>query len=83
MNSMLTNFIPCCAEERILRQEFQVEHGQYIPEDFCLHVENLPNRWTVTTWNDEPLETLPTIVDDVVEEVSTHNACLGKDLRND
>ncbi|PIL29794.1 hypothetical protein GSI_08000 [Ganoderma sinense ZZ0214-1] len=55
-------------EERILRQEFQAEHGQYIPEDFCLHVENLPNRWTVTTWNNEQLETLPAIADDVIEE---------------
>ncbi|KAI1797380.1 autophagy protein Apg17-domain-containing protein [Ganoderma leucocontextum] len=55
-------------EERILRQEFQAEHGQYIPEDFCLYVENLPNRWTVSTWNNEPLETLPTIDVDLIEE---------------
>lgn len=61
----------------MLRQEFQVEHGQYIPEDFCLHVENLPNRWAITTLNNEQLETLPSIADDVVEEVSFHEACDG------
>ncbi|KAI0714454.1 autophagy protein Apg17-domain-containing protein [Cerioporus squamosus] len=55
-------------EERLLRAEFQAEHGQYIPEDFCLYVENPPNRWTVSTWNNEPLETLPVIENDLIEE---------------
>ena len=52
-----------------MRQEFQAEHGQYIPEDFCLYVENLPNGWTVSTRNNEPLETLPVIEADLIEEV--------------
>ena len=56
-------------EERILRAQFQAEHGQYIPEDVCLYIENPPNRWTVSTWNDEPLETLPEIEKDLIEEV--------------
>ena len=64
----------------MLRQEFQAEHGQYIPEDFCLHVENLPNRWAITTLNDEQLETLPSIADDIVEEVSIHEACHDDEL---
>ncbi|KAJ8456957.1 hypothetical protein ONZ51_g11814 [Trametes cubensis] len=55
-------------EERILRAQFQAEHGQYIPEDVCLYIENPPNRWTVSTWNDEPLETLPEIENDLIEE---------------
>ncbi|RPD61104.1 hypothetical protein L226DRAFT_486215 [Lentinus tigrinus ALCF2SS1-7] len=55
-------------EERLLRAEFQAEHGQYIPEEICLYVENPPNRWTVSTWNDEPLETLPVIENDLMEE---------------
>ena len=64
----------------MLRQEFQAEHGQYIPEDFCLHVENLPNRWAITTLNNEQLETLPSIADDIVEEVSTHEVCHDDEL---
>ncbi|KAH9902806.1 autophagy protein Apg17-domain-containing protein [Cubamyces lactineus] len=55
-------------EERILRAQFQAEHGQYIPEDVCLYIETPPNRWTVSTWNDEPLETLPEIENDLIEE---------------
>ncbi|CDO77390.1 hypothetical protein BN946_scf184835.g12 [Trametes cinnabarina] len=55
-------------EERALRAAFQAQHGQYIPEDVCLYIENPPNRWTVTTWNDEPLETLPEIENDLIEE---------------
>ncbi|KAI0768076.1 autophagy protein Apg17-domain-containing protein [Trametes elegans] len=55
-------------EERMLRAEFQTEHGQYIPEDVCLYIENPPNRWTVSTWNDEPLETLPEVEAEFVEE---------------
>ena len=61
-----------------MRQEFQAEYGQYIPEDFCLYTENLPNRWTGSTWDSEPLETLPTIADDLIEEVSTQKSCRGQ-----
>ncbi|KAI0649281.1 autophagy protein Apg17-domain-containing protein [Trametes meyenii] len=55
-------------EERMLRADFQAEHGQYIPEDVCLYIENPPNRWTVSRRNDEPLETLPEVEADMVEE---------------
>ncbi len=59
----------------MLRAEFQAEHGQYIPEDFCLYVENPPNRWTIKTWNNEPLETLPVIENDLLEEVGPVYTC--------
>lgn len=55
----------------MLRSDFQAEHGQYIPEDLCLCIENLPNRWTVSTWNDESLETLPEVEAELVEQVRT------------
>ena len=58
-----------------MRQEFQTENGQYIPEDFCLYVENQPNRWTISTWNNEPLETLPVIDPDLIEEVCIVLVC--------
>lgn len=53
----------------MLRSDFQAEHGQYIPEDLCLCIENLPNRWTVSTWNDESLEALPEVEAELVEQV--------------
>ena len=57
-------------EERLIRADFKAEHVQYLPDDFCLHVDNLPNCWVVTTANNEPLETLPIIEQDLIEEVS-------------
>jgi autophagy-related protein 17 len=41
--STLTNFV----EERTLRESFKVEHGDHLPDDLCLAVENLPTRWEV------------------------------------
>ncbi|KAI0749561.1 autophagy protein Apg17-domain-containing protein [Daedaleopsis nitida] len=60
-------------EERLLRAEFQGEHAQYLPEDFSLCVENAPNRWTISTWNNEPLETLPTLDDDLIEQAKVRS----------
>ena len=73
---------PCCTEERSLRAEFQAEHGQYIPDDFCLYVENPPNRWVVSTWNSEPVESMPAVENDILEEVSTLPGILGDELLN-
>ncbi|KAI9000558.1 autophagy protein Apg17-domain-containing protein [Trametes punicea] len=66
--NMIAELDSMVEEERILRAEFQAEHGQYIPEDVCLYIENPPNRWMVSTWNDEPLETLPNIESDLIDE---------------
>ncbi|EIW57328.1 uncharacterized protein TRAVEDRAFT_169021 [Trametes versicolor FP-101664 SS1] len=65
------------AEERVLRSDFQAEHGQYIPEDLCLCIENLPNRWTVSTWNDESLETLPEVEAELVEQAKQRTSGIG------
>ena len=64
---------PHVTEERVLRAEFQAEHAQYIPEDLCLFVENMPNQWTISTLNDEPLEALPLIDNDLIQDVSSYN----------
>ena len=58
-------------EERAKRADFQAEHAPYIPEDLCLYVENPPNRWSISTSNNEPLETLPAIENDLIQIVST------------
>ncbi|KAH9856475.1 autophagy protein Apg17-domain-containing protein [Lenzites betulinus] len=64
----ITELDTMVAEERARRSGFQAEYGQYIPEDVCLYIENLPNRWTISTWHDEPLETLPEVEPDLIEE---------------
>ena len=64
------NILMALTEERNLRAEFQAEHSVYIPEDFCLHVEKPPNRWIISTVNNEPLETLPAVESDLIQEVS-------------
>ncbi|KAI9061011.1 hypothetical protein FKP32DRAFT_1654906 [Trametes sanguinea] len=66
--NMIAELDTMVEEERGLRAAFQAQHGQYIPEDVCLYIENPPNRWTVSTWDDEPLETLPEIETDLIEE---------------
>lgn len=67
----------------MLRSDFQAEHGQYIPEDLCLCIENLPNRWTVSTWNDESLEALPEVEAELVEQVRTRCPAKGIFLRHE
>jgi autophagy-related protein 17 len=34
-------------EERALRDAFKAEHGEHLPDDLCLAVENAPTRWDV------------------------------------
>ncbi|KAI0787917.1 autophagy protein Apg17-domain-containing protein [Fomes fomentarius] len=77
VSTMMSQLDAMAEEERVLRAEFQAEHGQYIPEDFCLYVENPPNRWTIKTWNNEPLETLPVIDNDLLEEAKQRRVGLG------
>jgi hypothetical protein len=31
----------------MLRETFKVEHGDHLPDDLCLAIENLPTRWEV------------------------------------
>jgi autophagy-related protein 17 len=34
-------------EERTLREAFRAEHGDHLPDDLCLSVDNPPTRWDV------------------------------------
>ncbi|EED82160.1 predicted protein [Postia placenta Mad-698-R] len=56
------------------------EHGQYLPEDVCLFVQNAPTRWNVVPHNQE-LEVLPEIDSDLLDDarlrVGTGVAALG------
>lgn len=35
------------SEERTMRESFKVEHGDHLPDDLCLAIENLPTKWEV------------------------------------
>ncbi|KAI0033079.1 autophagy protein Apg17-domain-containing protein [Vararia minispora EC-137] len=53
-------------EERQLREDFNTEHGKYLPSDICFFVENMPTRWEVTPLKDDAIESLPDIPADLV-----------------
>ncbi|KAH9928641.1 autophagy protein Apg17-domain-containing protein [Fomitopsis serialis] len=57
------------AEEEIqLREEFKAEHGQYLPDDVCLYVQNAPTHWTVIPRDDEEVEVLPEMEGDLLDK---------------
>ena len=56
-------------EERRQRDKFSSEHGEHLPEDLCLSIQNPPTRWEVVPWNHESVESLPEIEDDLLREV--------------
>lgn len=64
------DYTDACTEERLAREDFNAEHGQYLPEDVCLCIQNPPTRWTVGPWGGEVVEVLPVIAPDLLEEVS-------------
>lgn len=73
----------CDTEERLLRDSFKLEHGDHLPTDLCLFVENPPTKWGVVpvSWsvdtegeaNGQPgeAEVLPEVDADLLVEVST------------
>lgn len=80
VNGMIAQLNAMTEEERQLREEFSAEHGQYLPEDVCLFVQNAPTRWNVVPHNQE-LEVLPEIDSDLLDDarlrVGTGVAALG------
>ncbi len=56
-------------EENQRRVQFNAEHGEHLPEDVCLSIQNTPTRWEILPWNHEPVETLPDIDDDLLQQV--------------
>ncbi|KAI0076211.1 hypothetical protein K474DRAFT_1645470 [Panus rudis PR-1116 ss-1] len=57
-------------EERVRREQFNADHGPFLPRDVCLFIENPPNRWEILPYNNEPLEVLPDIPSDILAEAS-------------
>ncbi|KAI0951131.1 hypothetical protein AcW1_008249 [Taiwanofungus camphoratus] len=74
VKGMITQLEAMAEEERQVREEFNAEHGQYLPEDVCLFVQNTPTRWTVVPWNGEQAETLPAVDGSLLEEAKVRIA---------
>lgn len=53
-----------------MREDFNAEHGQHIPEDICLCIENPPTRWNVVPREGDMRETLPEVDSDLLAQVS-------------
>lgn len=64
---MITGLV--MTEERSHRVAFNDEHGEHLPADVCLSIQNPPTRWEIITWNREPLEELPMVDNDLLLEV--------------
>ncbi|KAH9919879.1 autophagy protein Apg17-domain-containing protein [Amylocystis lapponica] len=74
VRGMMAQLSAMTEEERQLREEFSAVHGQYLPEDVCLYVQNAPTRWSVVPWNGEQVEILPELEDDLVQEAKDRTA---------
>ncbi|EMD34082.1 hypothetical protein CERSUDRAFT_107843 [Gelatoporia subvermispora B] len=70
VEGMISQLDAMTEEERLLREEFNAEHGQYLPEDVCLFIQNAPTRWTVITRPGEHREVVPGVEQDLLLEVS-------------
>lgn len=50
--------------------DFQRTYGENIPDDLCLFAENPPTEWELQPANHQPIEALPDIDQDLLQEVS-------------
>lgn len=55
-------------EERQVREDFNAKHGQHIPEDICLCIENPPTRWEVVPREGDVRESLPEVASDLLAQ---------------
>ncbi|KAF9267782.1 hypothetical protein L218DRAFT_919469 [Marasmius fiardii PR-910] len=69
VQGMMSQLESMSEKERLVREHFNNEYGAHLPEDLCLCIGNMPNRWTVVPWEGEELETLPQIPADVAAGV--------------
>jgi autophagy-related protein 17 len=78
-------------EERGLRDLFKHEHGDHLPGDLCLSIENPPTRWAVlpVSWEQNSgdgqlkrgeVEVLPEIDLDLIVEARERISNVGDDL---
>ncbi|KAH9838401.1 autophagy protein Apg17-domain-containing protein [Rhodofomes roseus] len=67
VKSMISQLDTMAEEELQLREEFKAAHGQYLPDDVCLYVQNAPTRWTVVPQDEEQVEVLAELESDLLE----------------
>ncbi|KAJ3972724.1 autophagy-related protein 17 [Lentinula raphanica] len=72
VRGMMDQLTAMTEEERKVREHFNHEHGAHLPEDLCLCISNLPTRWEILPWDGEPLESLPDIPADMVNEARSY-----------
>ncbi|THH31718.1 hypothetical protein EUX98_g2488 [Antrodiella citrinella] len=66
LKSILSSLETMTDEERQQRERFNAEYGDHLPSDVCLSIQNVPTRWEIIPWNNEPIETLPEIDSDLL-----------------
>ncbi|KAJ8589021.1 hypothetical protein M405DRAFT_874122 [Rhizopogon salebrosus TDB-379] len=66
VDGMISQLRAMTEEERQVREDFNTEHGQHIPEDICLCIENPPTRWEVVPREGDVRETLPEVDNDIL-----------------
>lgn len=53
-------------EEQQVREDFNHQYGDHLPEDICLYLNNPPTRWDVVPLNGDETEVLPEVDDDLI-----------------
>ncbi|KZT22417.1 hypothetical protein NEOLEDRAFT_1071676 [Neolentinus lepideus HHB14362 ss-1] len=74
VRGMMAQLEAMTEEEHIVRQEFNAEHGQYLPSDLCPSIENPPTKWEIVSYNGEPEEVLPDVDNDLLVEAKDRTA---------
>ncbi|KAG0705672.1 autophagy-related protein 17 [Suillus ampliporus] len=68
VEGMMSQLRAMTEEERQVREDFNAEHGQHIPEDICLCIENPPTRWEVGPREGDVRESLPEVESDLLAQ---------------
>ncbi|KAI0783551.1 autophagy protein Apg17-domain-containing protein [Abortiporus biennis] len=68
VEGMMNQLEAMTEEERHLRETFNEEHGDHLPSDVCLPIQNPPTRWEVLPLNHESVEILPLVAPDLLED---------------
>ncbi|KAF5327436.1 hypothetical protein D9619_004192 [Psilocybe cf. subviscida] len=68
VRSMMMQLHTMSEDESVLRENFNVEYGQHLPEDLCLCIGNAPTKWEILPWQGSEAESLPFIDNDLVAE---------------
>ncbi|KAI0049771.1 hypothetical protein FA95DRAFT_1604088 [Auriscalpium vulgare] len=66
VRGMMAQLEAMAEEERHMREDFNAEHGAYLPSDICLYIENPPTRWEVAPLDGESVEVVPDVDHDLL-----------------